>query len=701
VNKPRVLVVDDEASIRHVLLRVLEMNGCEVREAESAEQGLEQLSEWEPEVCLIDIVLPGKNGIQLLGDIKQQYADTEVLVMTSNSSAETALQAIRRGAHDYLQKPFDNLKDVWTNVQRALEKRNLTLKNRAVLEEQEQRTQELSSTVSLPEAQEADHDLESIQEILDNFLEVVIEELEVERASLMMVDKRSNDLHVVASRGVPPELQDERVPLGEGIAGKVAATGESILVTDAEHDARVEEKRPHLSDSFISAPIAFSVAIKSEREVFGVVNVTDRCSGRPFSSDDVAFLSGLAGQLGIVIDGAKRSDQLHKAYQSLRATQEQLVFSERIKAVGQMAAGVAHDFNNALSVILARAEFALARLREAPADLDAVQADLETIIKTSLQGAETIKRIQDYTRIRKDTPNAAIALNDVIRDAVEIARPKWKEQAEAEGRYVEIELELNPIPEVSGNVYELTQVVNNLLFNAVEAMPEGGSIAIETGAGDDCVTLVVRDTGTGMDEATRKKLFEPFFTTKESGQGLGTSIIFGIVSRHRGEIEVESTPGAGTTFTIRLPLMEASAEEAAPAVERTVGERVTARILLVDDDETVRETNVEILTAGGHRVVSVAGGRQALEACAKQSFDLLITDLSMPGMSGMELATELKRSHADLPVLLFSGWAVQEQEEKVKEAGIDHILVKPCLMEDLLDAVQRAVASPVSAGGAT
>ena len=203
MDKPRVLVVDDEASIRHVLHRVLEMNGCEIREAASAEEAVAQVEDWEPAVALLDIVLPGKNGIQLLTELKQIHADTEVLMMTSNASADTALQAVRRGAHDYLQKPFDNLKEIWTNVQRALEKRNLSLTNRELIQKQEERTQELSSTVTLPDESDAQPDFESLQGILDNFLAVVMHELDVERASLMMLDKKTNELQIVASRGIP------------------------------------------------------------------------------------------------------------------------------------------------------------------------------------------------------------------------------------------------------------------------------------------------------------------------------------------------------------------------------------------------------------------------------------------------------------------------------------------------------------------
>jgi CheY-like chemotaxis protein/two-component sensor histidine kinase len=360
-----------------------------------------------------------------------------------------------------------------------------------------------------------------------------------------------------------------------------------------------------------------------------------------------------------------------------------------------MAAGVAHDFNNTLSVILARAQFALSRLEGEGPDVDAARSDLETIVKTSLHGAETIKRIQDYTRIRKDVPNSAVSLNTVIRDAVEIARPKWKEEAVARGKEVVLDLKLPEIPNVSGNVYELTQVVANLIFNAVEAMPEGGRIEIETWARDECVVMRVVDDGIGMDDETKKRLFEPFFTTKETGQGLGTSIVFGIVSRHGGEISVESEPGEGSTFTVTLPQVRIVEGDAEADLAEEEHPFVAACVLLVDDDAMVRETHEEVLRTGGHEVVTVGSAVEAVEKCRERRFDLVITDLSMPGMTGLELATEVKRLHPDVPVVLLSGWAVQELEENVKEAGIDHILLKPCLMEDLTGIVQKAVHTPI------
>ncbi len=213
----------------------------------------------------------------------------------------------------------------------------------------------------------------------------------------------------------------------------------------------------HPSEGFFSSPIALCVAIRTDQRTLGVFSLGGRKTGRPFDEGDVAHLSALGSQLAVAIEGARRADLLQSAYESLKATQEQLVFSERIKAIGQMAGGVAHDFNNALAAILARAQIVREDLtRDAP-DPAKARADLDTIIKTALKAAQIIRRIQDYTRIRKDAPQAPVDINFAIKDAIEISRPKWKQEAEARGKPIEIQATLSQVPMVTGIVHELTR----------------------------------------------------------------------------------------------------------------------------------------------------------------------------------------------------------------------------------------------------
>jgi signal transduction histidine kinase/DNA-binding response OmpR family regulator len=699
LEKHRVLVVDDEETIRHILVNVLEENGCETREAGSAEEGLTLVPDFKPAVAMLDIVLPGMNGLDLLAEIKKISADTEVVMMTSHSSAETALRAIKQGAYTYLQKPFEDLDEIWITVHRALEKRELVEKKRVLLQQQEQRSRELSSDVPLADPGFSEDDFSAYSEILEFFMDMVTKELDVERANLMLLDDRAGFLRIAASRGgskIDPKTV--ALNLGEGIAGKVAETGQAFL-RNAEKtgNKRVKVPAPDGPDAHLSAPIELSVAIKSDQEILGVFNVSSRRSGKPFKDSDVTHLAGLGNQLALAIEGAHRAEKLQKAYESLKAAQEQLVFSERIKAVGQMAAGVAHDFNNSLSVILARAEFILKNFVDGTLDREKTRSDLETIIKTALQGAETIKRVQDYTRIRKDAPRGPVDINAAIKDAVEITRPKWKQEAGARGRHIEMKVDLGDVPEVTGNVYELTQVVENLIFNAVDAMPNGGHISFATRTENDSVSVEVSDTGTGMDETTRNRLFEPFFTTKEIGQGLGTSIVYGIIARHRGTIDVRSAPGQGTRFMIRLPrFVPGSFDTERPADSTPQTTPTAARILLVDDEEAVRAVYEETLTEAGHQVEAVSSGEEALSMFEKGKFDLVITDLSMDGLSGFDVSREVKKKDPAVPVVLLSGWAIEQQEDQVRQAGIDSVLIKPCRIDALRNEVQR-VLIPTSA----
>ncbi|NNE43224.1 MAG: response regulator, partial [Gemmatimonadetes bacterium] len=552
---------------------------------------------------------------------------------------------------------------------------------------------------SFIEAGRAMSDILLLPDLMDFFLGLVTRELDVERASLMLLDEEQRELRVVSHRGVDNvDVDSVRIPIGEGIAGRVAETGQYMMVEETE-EALGDEARPHLANSFISAPIKLSIPIRSQQHVLGVINVTNRRTGVAFTDEDLAYLGGMAGQLAVAIDRAAHFQDLQGAYDDLRQTQGQLVASERLNVVGRMAAGVAHEFNNSLSVILGRAENALASVPESGSPQDAkFRSDLEAIIRSSLQGAASIRRIQDYTRIRRDAPTAIVDLNQVVRDAVEMNRPKWKGEMTAAGCPITMRTGLTEVRPVEGDVHELEQVLGNLIFNAVDAMPDGGTIDIRTFMNDDRVCLEVRDSGTGMDAETREQLFEPFFTTKPRGNGLGMSIVFGIITRHGGTVAVDTAPGEGTTLQVLLP-PAASAEPAPDSAEAPetpgaagpggVDPERTGRILLVDDETDVLETLLEALEAGGHTPTGAASGEEALERFDPGDFDLVITDLNMPGMSGTELLEQLKTRRPDIPVGILSGWIDRPDSGADPTERADFILPKPCRLHELLDVVQR------------
>ncbi|MDX1814317.1 MAG: response regulator [Thermodesulfobacteriota bacterium] len=694
-----ILVVDDEQSVCYVLSGLFAQMGCRTKAVLSAEEALSSLNVEKPAVALLDIRLPGMDGIELLAELKKVSPDTEVIMMTSHASTDTAIEAIRKKAYDYLTKPFENLDEVWITVRRALEKRKLSCNNRRLLLELKNSNKGLSAAVkrqkSLIDAGRAMGGIGVLNELLDFFVGVVAEELEVDRVSLMLVDENAQEMWIVASRGLEEKVKKEvRRKVGDGIAGWVAREGKPVLVKDVESDPRVKIflQSTHAT-SFISAPIVLSIPILLREKVLGVINVTNRRSGQSFDEEDMAFLYSLAGQAAVAIERTQQYDELELAYESLKAAQTSLVDGERMHALGQMAAGVAHDFNNLLSGILGRTQLLQLTLKKKGAGPSELDSQLELIEKLALQGAATVRRIQEFSRIRKDSPSDSVDLNSVVDDAVDMTRAKWEDECETIGVRVDVRLERGQIPLIHGNAADLVQVVSNLIFNAVEAMPEGGELTLKTFLAENAVGLEVSDMGMGMSKEVKEKLFQPFFTTKGNGYGLGTSIVYGIVARHGGEIKVSSEEGRGTTFLLSLPIPDVSPKVAPSEKIPSTRKEGPARVLVVEDNELNRDMFGRYLAEMGHIAVLAADGKEMLPILEKESFDLVITDLNMPGISGWEVTKKVKKKNPRVPVILVSGWAIQQEDAHLRECGVDCVLQKPCRMSEFQEAVDKALSS--------
>jgi signal transduction histidine kinase/CheY-like chemotaxis protein len=697
MHSRRILIVDSDKTTREILTAFLSKMDCEPLDARSAEEALLLLDGTNIAVVLAELVLPEMDGFRFLGRVRQVSPETEIVLMTGETSVETAVRAIRMGAYDYLRKPVSDLDEIWTTVQRALEKSDLSFRNRRLLSDLEARNRELSAAVkrltSLIEAGRAMSGIESVSDLLDFFVGLVASELDSDRASLMLLDEKGNEMVIVASRGISDEVvRTVRVKIGEGIAGWVARAGKPVVVKDAREDPRFRNLRiPYLTGSFISSPVVLSIPIKAQERVLGVINVTRKRSGGHFTDEDMAYVYGLAGQAAVALERAKHLQDLQAACESLKSTRDQLVISERLKALGQMAGGIAHDINNILAGVLGTAQLLSAKLAGPGAEPEEVRSGLEGIEKAVLAGAETVRRIQDFTRIRKDLPGEAADINRVVRDAIEMTRPKWKSECRARGIAVDVRHEAGDIPVTAGNARELTQVVGSLIFNAVEAMPEGGAVTLRTYRDGGWIRLEVTDTGHGMSREVQARLFEPFFSTKEESRGMGLSIVYGVISRYGGNIAVTSEEGKGATFTVSLPVLPVRTLRRRRKSARPGAGPFPARILLVEDNELNRRLFQEALSLAGHEVSTAATGSDGLSLFARGAFDLVITDLTMPGISGWEVARGVKRSRPDVPVILLSGWSVHQEEAEVKAAGVDHVIPKPCSLETLRDTVKTAL----------
>jgi len=362
--------------------------------------------------------------------------------------------------------------------------------------------------------------------------------------------------------------------------------------------------------------------------------------------------------------------------------------AEKLRALGEMAGGVAHDFNNILSVVLGRAQLALADIKDEKA-----RRSIEIIEQTALDAAAMVRRLREVAVVKGERSFDEIDLNKLIEDAVQMVESRRLELKETAGVTIEIYSERNEVAPAAGDAAELREALVNILFNAMDAMPEGGNITMESRQEDSSVVLSVSDTGTGIPEEIREKLFDPFFSTKASkGSGLGLSVTMGIITKHGGSIDVESTQGEGTTFHIRLPMANCVAERSCPKSKPPILKR--SRILLVDDDPEVSDIIGLTLEHLGHRVTVVTSGREALSAFKKNDYGLVITDLGMPDVSGLDVARAVKATKPTTPVLLITGWGVHLDPEQMRE--IDSVIEKPFGKDALL--AQMAELLPVRNG---
>jgi len=379
--------------------------------------------------------------------------------------------------------------------------------------------------------------------------------------------------------------------------------------------------------------------------------------------------------------------------------EEKLFQTEKLSALGELSGGVAHDFNNVLAAILGRVQLLNKSLcglptKERSGSMANLKRGLEIIEKATLDGEEILRRLQGFYRVRRDDKNfSQTNLNKVVNHALEFTRVKWKDEAELKGIKYKIQKELSPLPYISGCSSELREVMINLINNALDAMPKGGKIKIETLLEDNYIKIMLQDNGIGISKAIKNKIFDPFFTTKgHQSSGLGLSVSYGIIKRHKGEIMIDSMEGQGTTFAIKIPLLKKEEKQKKKEKSKTKSiDSKNANILVIEDEDEVRSVLFDILTSHGHKVSTVSQGNKGIELFKKNNFDMVFTDLGMPGISGWQVAQEIKRIDPRVPVAVITGWQIQMEESMVKERGVDIIVNKPFRIEQVLKLVQEGL----------
>ena len=351
----------------------------------------------------------------------------------------------------------------------------------------------------------------------------------------------------------------------------------------------------------------------------------------------------------------------------------------RMETLGRMTMGMIHDFNNLLSGILGHSEL----LRAAAAGSAGASEHLSTIEQAALDGATLVRRIQQYIRQERQSAFEPVDLRKIVEDAVALTKPYWYNEPRRQGVQIEASVELDDVPPIMGSPSELRDVLINLILNAVQAMPQGGSIRLRTAHEPDAnrVLVSVRDTGTGMTDRVRARIFEPLFTTKgKRGTGMGLAVSYGTVQEHQlniprdyfyGDIDVETSLGYGTTFVVSFPA--AAIEDVGSSVDNAPPEMAPSRILVVDDEEMVRNVLARLLRSKGHQVVAAGSGPSALELLQTNEFDLIFTDQGMPEMSGREFAAAVHQVLPKIPIVLVTG----DTDVGETDRHIDYVITKP------------------------
>jgi signal transduction histidine kinase len=530
-----------------------------------------------------------------------------------------------------------------------------------------------------------------LQDLLSLVLERTMRTVRAGIGSIMLLDHERQVLRVVAARGLPEGIVGSaEVRVGEGIAGKVVQIGEPVLVEDISADPRFHKPNEpkYGSGAFMCLPV------RVEDRIIGVVNLAKSAAAAPspaFSPTDLLFLNTLMTHIAYAVDNARllqearmATNRLRSAMEDLRTTQTRVVEGETLRAMGQMASGMAHHVNNLLAVISGRTQLLLVR-----ATSPEVRRPLEIIQRATFDAADVVRRVLGFASMQPAPAGVPVDFNEIVHEVVELTRPRWRDEAQMHALTIDVRLELGDIARVAGEAPALREVVMNLIFNAIDALRTDGTIRITTWGADTWVFCAVADDGVGMDDDVRRRALEPFFTTKgPQGTGLGLSVAHSIVQRHRGELSLRPNDPRGTVVTLRLPQAAPGATTTEPT---STPEGPPLRILIIDDELTVREALADSLAEDGHAVIQAASGPEGLAQLADGvTVDVVVTDLGMPEMTGWDVARAVRTRHPGLPVGLITGWAVALEISDEERRGVDFLIAKPYTMEAL-----RAAFAPI------
>ena len=642
---PKILIIDDEPGMCESLRIFFGTKGYDVSTAGSGEQARQILQESRFDVALVDMVIPDTDGHQLMDLINRKSPDTDVIVITGNTSLEFAIGALKRGAYDYVRKPFE-FEELLTTVENALKQKQLKRENEIINEKLEwsesryRRLVENSPDIiyALDEAgnftfiSNAAERLLGLdpQQLISKHYTTIIHEDDQERAKWFFNERRT---------------------------GKRSATGVELRLISSEASAELKTYEvQHLT-----------IELKS----IGIYDKDVKDRSKKF-----------LGTYGVARDISDR-----------KRLETQLRHAQKMEAVGTLAGGIAHDFNNLLMGIQGYASLML--LKTDPKHPN--YKSLNSIEQLVQNGADLTKQLLGFARDGKYDVKST-NMNEIARDTIRMFGRTKKEISLHE----EYEEAIWPVEVDQG---QLQQVLLNMFVNAAQAMPGGGDLTLVTKnvvlAAQDAkqfglppgkyVRTSISDTGAGIDEGTRQRIFEPFFTTKELGHGtgLGLASAYGIIQNHQGTIDVDSQLGKGATFHIYLPVSKEVRKEKKSIIEPNHDGPET--VLLVDDEDYILKVGSQILQELGYTVLTASSGKEALEIYTrkKDEIDIVVLDMIMPGMGGGETYDNIRALNLDAKVLLSSGYSIMGEASHILNRGCQGFIQKPFTMKNFSEKLRE------------
>ncbi len=693
-KKPVILTIDDEIVIRESIKAYLEDSSYRVLEADNGRTGLKVFESEHVDLILVDLRMPVMDGLEFLSEVKKQAQGIPIIVISGTGDISDVVDALRLGAWDYQLKPIRDMSILLHSIEKSLERARLIEENKKYQVDLEElvskKTQELSLiNTRLRDVVETSKKLIGCGGIEESAFLILNEfGVHMQAAGGSFYKVTESGLQLLANLDEGHALDWIPFPLKKGsVFNRIMETGEPLYLTDLYNDDTINPSgwQNYGDNSLLVFPIS-----DGKGGIAAIISLHSR-NEPPFVPQDREIGAILSSYSGEALQKAHVSAALKNSESHLRQAQ-------KMEAIGTLAGGIAHDFNNILAAIIGYTDLSL----YAESCSGSLKRNLEQVKKASNRARDLVSQILAFSRT-EEFKDDAVDIGPIVKEALKLLRATIPSSIEIR----------QDIPDGLGKIVtdptKIFQVLMNLCTNAAHAMRNReGVLSVSFGKVEDgacplvsvgnvkpsCLRLTISDTGDGMAPEVRNRIFDPYFTTKEQGEGtgLGLAVVHGIVRSSGGEIEVESVLGEGSSFCLYFPSV-ADGVVIPEDVESATMPRGNERILFVDDETALAEMAGQMLEKLGYTVNVLSDSREAFDlfTSAPDAFDLLLTDQTMPDISGMDLAKKVLSLRPDLPVILYTGYSTAVDGNEARQIGIRQFLMKPLSMNVLAEVVRKTL----------